>query len=85
METLFYISFFFQDQDFEKIFKIKADFDTVTKNDDANVYQYACFVKRLCEREKLLPFDQSGIEGVIEYAVRLTERKINCLPISINW
>ncbi|NLL62384.1 MAG: AAA family ATPase [Candidatus Atribacteria bacterium] len=74
-DPFLYQLLFLRDQDFEKIFKIKADFDTVTKNDDASVYQYACFIKRLCEREKLLPFDRSGIEGVIEYAVRLTERK----------
>lgn len=74
-DPFLYQLLFSQDQDFEKIFKIKADFDTVTKNDDESVYQYACFIKRLCERERLLPFAQSGIEGVIEYAVRLTERK----------
>lgn len=74
-DPFLYQLLFLRDQDFEKIFKIKADFDTVTKNDDTSVYQYACFIKRLCEREKLLPFDRSGIEGVIEYAVRLTERK----------
>ncbi len=74
-DPFLYQLLFLRDQDFEKIFKIKADFDTVTKNDYASVYQYACFIKRLCEREKLLPFDRSGIEGVIEYAVRLTERK----------
>lgn len=74
-DPFLYQLLFFRDQDFEKIFKIKADFDTVTKNNEESVYQYACFIKRLCEREKLLPFDRSGIEGVIEYAVRLTERK----------
>jgi len=66
---------YFRDEDFSKIFKVKADFDTVTENDDENVYQYACFIKHLCERENLLPFDKSGIAGAIEYAVRLAGRK----------
>ncbi len=74
-DTLLYQLLYFSDPDFEKIFKIKADFDTVTQNNPSNIYQYSCFIKQLCERENLLPFDQSGIEGVIEYAVRLAGRK----------
>ncbi|HOF02363.1 MAG TPA: ATP-binding protein [Atribacterota bacterium] len=74
-DPFLYQLLYFRDQDFEKIFKIKADFDSVTENNNHSIYQYSCFIKRLCERENLLPFAQSGIEGVIEYAVRLTERK----------
>lgn len=74
-DPFLYQLLYFRDPDFEKIFKIKADFDTVTGNTEQNIYQYSCFIKQLCERENLLPFDQSGIEGVIEYAVRLAGRK----------
>lgn len=74
-DPFLYQLLYFRDPDFEKIFKIKADFDTVTENNPANIYQYSCFIKQLCERENLLPFDQSGIAGVIEYAVRLAGRK----------
>jgi ATP-dependent Lon protease len=74
-DPLIYQLLYFRDQDFEKIFKVKADFDTVTENNSQNIYQYACFIKQLCEREKLQPFDSSGIAGVIEYAVRLASRK----------
>jgi len=63
------------DEDFKKIFKVKADFDSVTKNDEESLYQYACFVQNICQREKLLPFDKSGIAAVIEYAVRLAGRQ----------
>ncbi|MDD3655712.1 MAG: ATP-binding protein [Atribacterota bacterium] len=74
-DPFLYQLLYYRDPDFEKIFKIKADFDTVTENNNQNIYQYSCFIKQLCERENLLPFDQSGIEGVIEYAVRLAGRK----------
>ncbi len=74
-DPIIYQLLYFRDQDFEKIFKIKADFDTVTENNAQNIYQYACFIKQLCEREKLQPFDHTGIAGVIEYAVRLARRK----------
>ncbi len=74
-DPFLYQLLYFRDPDFEKIFKVKADFDTVTGNTDQNIYQYSCFIKQLCERENLLPFDQGGIERVIEYAVRLAGRK----------
>ncbi len=74
-DPFLYQLLYYRDPDFEKIFKVKADFDTVTENNDQNVYQYCGFIKQLCERENLLPFDQSGIERVIEYAVRLAGRK----------
>jgi lon-related putative ATP-dependent protease len=74
-DPFLYQLLYLKDPDFEKIFKIKADFDTVTENNDHNIYQYCCFIKQLCEREKLLPFDRSGIEAVIEYIVRLAGRK----------
>lgn len=66
---------YFRDQDFEKIFKVKADFDTITENNDQNIYQYACFIRQFCEREDLQSFDHSGIARVIEYAVRLAGKK----------
>lgn len=74
-DPFIYQLLYFRDQDFEKIFKVKADFDTVTENNDHNIFQYACFIKQLCERENLRPFNNSGISGVIEYAVRLAGRQ----------
>jgi len=74
-DPFLYQLLYFKDQDFEKIFKVKADFDTVMENNTQNIFQYACFIKQLCERENLQPFDHSGIAGVIEYAVRLAGRK----------
>ncbi len=74
-DPFIYQLLYFRDQDFEKIFKVKADFDTVTNNTPQNIYQYACFIRQLCERENIQPFNHSGIAGVIEYAVRLAGRK----------
>jgi lon-related putative ATP-dependent protease len=74
-DPFIYQLLYFRDQDFEKIFKVKADFDTITENNAQNIYQYACFIRQLCERENLQPFDHSGIAAVIEYAVRLAGRQ----------
>lgn len=66
---------YLRDEDFKKIFKIKADFDSVLPKDEKYINEYASFVKKITDDEKLLPFDASGIGGVIEFGVRLAGRK----------
>ena len=63
------------DEDFKKIFKIKADFDTVMERKDETQMKYAAFIRKICSDEKLLPFDRSGVAAVIEYGVRLAGRQ----------
>ena len=63
------------DPDFQKYFKVKADFDRMMKNTLGNVQRYAKFVATQCERENLLSFAPSGVARVIEHAARLIEDK----------
>lgn len=63
------------DEDFKKIFKVKADFDTVMERKDETQLKYAAFIRKICGDEKLLPFDRSGVAAVIEYGVRLAGRQ----------
>jgi len=63
------------DEDFMKIFKIKADFDSVTNKDDTKIGQYVAFIRKICDDEKLKPFDRSGMAGIVEYGVRLAGRQ----------
>jgi lon-related putative ATP-dependent protease len=67
------------DDDFRKIFKVKADFDSVMPKDEQNIHQYACFMKKICDEDKLLPFDKSGVGAVIEFGVRVagTQKKLS--------
>jgi ATP-dependent Lon protease len=74
-DPFIYYLLYSRDEDFKKIFKVRADFDSVTKKDNNSIYQYACFVQNICQREKLRPFDKSGLSAVIEYAVRLAGRQ----------
>jgi len=69
-ETLYAV-----DEDFKKIFKVKADFDTVMERKDETQLKYAAFIRKICNDEKLLPFDRSGAAAVIEYGVRLAGRQ----------
>ncbi len=61
------------DEDFTKIFKVRADFDYETKSSKENVLKYAHFIRRVCNEEELLPFDRSGVRQVLYRAHRLVE------------
>ncbi len=63
------------DDDFKKIFKIKADFDSVMNKDDDKIQQYASFIRKICDEDKLRPFDKAGIATVVEHGVRITGRQ----------
>ena len=60
------------DDDFRKLFKVKADFDYVVERNDSTLSQYSCFIKSACDRDGLNKFDRSGVETVIEYSSRLS-------------
>jgi lon-related putative ATP-dependent protease len=59
------------DEDFQDLFKVKADFDTVMERNDENMRSYASFLCNLCEEEKLLHFDKHAIVKVVEHSCRL--------------
>ena len=61
-----------QDLDFKKIFKIKAEFDSETHRNEDSIVEYARYIKKICDDDKLLTFDKDAIARVIEYAVRLS-------------
>ncbi len=60
------------DEDFRKLFKVKADFDYVVERNDITLSQYSCFIKSVCDRDGINKFDRSGVETVIEYSSRLS-------------
>ncbi len=60
------------DEDFRKLFKVKADFDYVVERNDMTLSQYSCYIKSVCDRDGINKFDRSGVETVIEYSSRLS-------------
>ena len=64
-----------QDEDFKKIFKVKADFDIVMDKSTKHINEYASFVKSICDAETLLPFGKDAIAEIVEYSVRVAGRK----------
>lgn len=63
------------DDDFEKLFKVRADFDYEMARDNSNIMEFAQFVKGFCAKEKLMPFTADAVARVIEYASRMVESK----------
>lgn len=60
------------DEDFQKLFKVKVDFDTEMPRSPENLRQYASFVNLVCTRENLSHFSRAGLARIIEYGSRLT-------------
>ncbi len=63
------------DEDFKKIFKIKAEFDSEMKKDTQTIKEYIAFIKKISEEDDLLPFDKSGMAAIVEYGTRLSGRQ----------
>ena len=61
------------DDDFQKLFKIKADFDDEMQLNQQNIHKLCQFICSFCLRENSLPFDKTGVAKVIEYSSRLVE------------
>jgi predicted ATP-dependent protease len=62
-----------KDEEFRKIFKVKADFDSAMTKDEKALEGYAAFISSRCHEEKLLHFDPSGVATVAEYGSRLVD------------
>ena len=63
------------DEDFQAIFKVRADFDVEMPNNSTSIGSYASFFKSLCETEHLLPLDAGGIAELVEEGARLAGRQ----------
>jgi len=63
------------DDEFRKIFKVKADFDMSMERSEETIRKYTQFMARICRDEGLLPLSKGGAARVIEYGVRLAGKK----------
>jgi predicted ATP-dependent protease len=61
------------DEDFRKIFKVKADFDSEMARDTQGLNNYALFISSRCNDEDLLHFDPTGVAKVTEYGAWLVD------------
>jgi lon-related putative ATP-dependent protease len=63
------------DSKFNKIFKVRADFDhEVVKNNDT-IQNYARFIARACKEEDLRPLTPKGVAAIVEYGEKYISNK----------
>ncbi len=63
------------EEDFRKIFKVRAEFDEEMPMNDEVILQYGGRLRKLCEDEGLCPFDRSAVAAMIQYGVRKAGRR----------
>jgi predicted ATP-dependent protease len=63
------------DPRFNKIFKVRADFDYEVERNADTVQQYARFIARVCNEENLLPFTPKGVATIVEYGEKYVSDK----------
>ena len=61
------------DEDFQKLFKVKADFTTRMERNAESEHAYALFINTISRLDKTLPFDSSAVARVVEYGSRAVE------------
>lgn len=70
-----YSVLFSYDEDFRKLFRIVADFDTQMQMDQENVLKFARSVKTQCEEKGLKAFTRGALIRILEYSARLAEHR----------
>jgi lon-related putative ATP-dependent protease len=60
------------DDEFQELFKVKADFNVDMPRTKQNIMNYARFIHNQCEKEKLMHFDPEAVSRVVEHGVKLT-------------
>jgi len=59
------------DDDFTKLFKVRAEFTTQMDRTPENEREYGIFIKSVVVENKLLPFDKTAVARIIEHSAEL--------------
>ena len=70
---LIYHLLYVLDEDFRKLFKVKADFSMLMDRTSAQVDSYVHFISITSQHEKLLSFTNQAVAKIVEYGSRLVE------------
>ena len=74
------------DQDFQELFKVRADFAPDMSWSEEHVHNYAAFISRQVREMHLRHFDRTAVARVVEYGARLIEdqRKLSTRLLDIT-
>lgn len=64
-----------RDEDFQKIFKIRSDFDYEMPRNTSSVEKYLQFIKMVSDDEKLKTCDRNAMAVLLEFGLRLSGRQ----------
>lgn len=70
-----YYLLYYLDDDFRKLFKVRADFDIEMARDEMHMGQYAAYVALRAKDLGLKPFTKEAVAKIIDYGSRLIEDK----------
>lgn len=70
-----YYLLYHYDEDFRKLFKVRADFDTSMDRTPENMKEYASFISSFVRRENIKNLTREAVSEVIDYGSRLVEDK----------
>lgn len=75
-----YEHLYLQDQEFQKLFKVLAEFDESMLFTEENCRMYLAFAKKIVHEEKLRPLTKDGMVEMLAYGVRMAKRRdrISC-------
>lgn len=72
---LIYMMLYQHDEEFKKLFKVKADFATEMDRTPEAEQSYAAFIASVCADADLRPFERDAIARVIDFGARLAEHQ----------
>jgi len=64
------------DEDFAKLFKVRAEFATLMDRNQEAEREYGLYVHSVCLDNQLPPFDKTAIARIIEFSSRLAESQL---------
>lgn len=70
-EALYYYLLYSMDEDFPKIFKLRADFDVEMPRTRKGMTEYARFIASVCEHHKLRHLTPEAVASLVEYGSRM--------------
>lgn len=63
---------YYNDEDFKKLFKIKADFDDEMDYNNPHLIKLAEFIGNFCKEEKIRHLNKESMSKLVEYSMRLS-------------
>lgn len=74
-EPIYYYLLYNYDNDFQKLFKIRADFETEMDRSRKHMHDYARFISSVCQNKNLRHFTPEAVAEVVDYGSRLVEHQ----------